>query len=182
MSVTMTTKRRLAVAAVTVAAGTGLAFTCLASTAHAAQVGRYVSLRLAYHPSQAADVADHSTANGARVIEWNWEGHTNQLWQAEYVDDGYYRFQNVHSGKCLNVEGGGTANLTHVIQWTCGYSANEQWRPVRKGDGYQLVARSSDKCLNVEGGVGEGRRLIQYTCSTDGQSNDDWLLSAEPAF
>lgn len=183
MSVTMRSAgRRLTTTAVAVAAAAGLALTCLTPAANAATGTdrQYVSLRLASDIGQTADVDGGSTANSAKIIQWTSTDSRNQLWRDEAVGDGYYRFANAKSGKCLNVEGGGTANLTRVIQWTCGTSANEQWRPVRKGNGYQLVARSSNKCLNVDGGAGKGRVLIQYTCSAKGGANDVWLISQEP--
>ncbi|MFJ8230172.1 RICIN domain-containing protein [Streptomyces sp. NPDC094448] len=134
-----------------------------------------VTLRLASDPGQTADVSGASTQNGANVIQWALSRNANQLWEPEAVGGGYYRFKAVHSGLCLNVRGGGNQDGAEIIQYTCGNAANEQWKFVAKGTGYQLVARSSDKCLNVRGGVGQGRNLIQYTCTADGAANDVWL-------
>ncbi|MEU9607973.1 RICIN domain-containing protein [Streptomyces sp. NPDC048057] len=134
-----------------------------------------VTLRLASDPGQAADGKGASTANGAEVIQWALSRAANQLWEPEATSDGYYRFESVNSGLCLNVKGGGNDDGAQIIQWTCGAAANEQWKFVPKGTGYQIVARSSGKCLNVQGGVGQGRNLIQYTCTADGAANDVWL-------
>lgn len=134
-----------------------------------------VTLRLASDPGQAADVEGASTANGAEVIQWALHRGANQLWEPEATGGGYYRFKSLNSGLCLNVRGGGNEDGAPIIQWTCGNAANEQWKFVAKGTGYQVVARSSGKCLNVQGGVGQGRNLIQYTCTANGAANDVWL-------
>ncbi|MEU5164492.1 RICIN domain-containing protein [Streptomyces sp. NPDC020875] len=147
----------------------------LAEGAAAATTVQQVTLRLSSDPGQVANVKGASTANGAEVIQWPWSGAANERWEPEPADWGYHRFRSVHSGLCLNVEGGGNENGARVIQWTCGTADNEQWRFVAKGRGYQIVARSSGKCLNVAGGVGQGRQLIQYTCTANGAANDVWL-------
>ncbi|MGV9315877.1 RICIN domain-containing protein [Streptomyces sp. NPDC003691] len=147
----------------------------VAEKAAAAVFVKNVTLRLASDPGQAADVSGASTTNGASVIQWALTRNANQRWEAEATDSGYYRFQSVNSGFCLNVQGGGNEDGAQIIQYTCGAAANEQWKFVAKGTGYQIVARSSNKCLNVQGGVGQGRNLIQYTCTADGAANDVWL-------
>ncbi|MFJ6215486.1 RICIN domain-containing protein [Streptomyces sp. NPDC092296] len=68
-----------------------------------------------------------------------------------------------------------------VINHTCSETAlNAQWKLVPKGTGYQLVVRSTGKCLNVKDGVGSGRPLVQYTCSPNGAADDVWLVVWEP--
>ncbi|MFF0445889.1 RICIN domain-containing protein [Streptomyces sp. NPDC004609] len=138
-----------------------------------------VTLRLASDPGQVANVKGASQQNGAAIIQWPLSRTANERWEPEATGGGYYRFRSVDSGLCLNVKGGGSADGAQVIQWTCGTAANEQWRLVPKGIGYQIVARSSNKCLNVSGGVGQGRNLIQYTCTGAGAANDVWLAVAE---
>ncbi|MFE4533717.1 RICIN domain-containing protein [Streptomyces scopuliridis] len=134
---------------------------------------RQLSLRLASDPGQVANVKGGGSANGTPVIQWPWSGAANERWEATAKGGGYYQFASRESGKCLNVKGGGNANGAEVIQWPCGNSANELWKFVRKGIGYELVVKSSQKCLNVKGGVGKGHALIQYTCV--GAANDIWL-------
>lgn len=166
----------LAAAATGVAIGSPL-------TAAADQVQlKVLTLRLASDPNQLANVEGASLANGARVIQYPWSGTANERWLVTVEDDGYYRFASLHSDKCLNVAGGGNADGTNVIQYTCGVTpaANEEWRFVQTGIGYQIVARSSGKCLNVAGCVGVGRPLIQYTCTAGGAANDVWLPVWEP--
>ncbi|MFF2411566.1 RICIN domain-containing protein [Streptomyces sp. NPDC058092] len=144
-------------------------------------VAHQFTLRLASDPNQVANVRGAGKENGVPIIQYPWSGTTNERWEAESAQGGYYRFKSVSSGKCLNVSGGGTANGTKVIQYKCGGNIdNELWKFVSKGDGYQIVVKSSSKCLNVAGGVGEGNSLVQYDCTAQGAPNDVWLPVWEP--
>ncbi|MEV0491806.1 RICIN domain-containing protein [Streptomyces atratus] len=143
-------------------------------------VAKQLTLRLASAPGQVANVRGAGQGNGVPVIQYPWAGTANERWEANAVAGGYYRFKSVNSGKCLDVEGGGNANGTPVIQYTCSNAANTLWKFVPKGIGYQIVVKSSNKCLNVAGGVGVGYPLIQYDCTAQGASNDVWLPVWEP--
>lgn len=169
----------LAVAAVACAAQAGPA---AAASPQAAVALKVVTLRLAADPTQLANVQGASLADGAPVIQYPFSGTANERWLATGDGDGYYRFASLASNKCLNVQGGGSADGTPVIQYSCSTdgAANERWRFVPVGIGYQIVSKSSGKCLNVGGGVGVGNKLIQYTCVPGGAPNDVWLPVWEP--
>lgn len=173
-------KWRLAVGLATAAVGLAVG---TSSSAVADQVQlKVLTLRLASNPDQVANVSGASLADGAVVIQYPWSGTANERWLATVEPDGYYRLASLGSNKCLNVAGGGVADGTSVIQYTCSTndSANERWKFVQTGIGYQIVAKSSGKCLNAAGGVGVGNRLIQYTCTAGGSPNDVWLPVWEP--
>jgi hypothetical protein len=185
----MTLSRRWLAPVAAVAAGLGLA--AAAPTAFAATASpqprsavnfRVVTLRLASDPSQLANVTGSSLADGAAVIQYPWSGTSNERWLVTSDNNGYYRFASLNANKCLNVQGGGTADGTPVIQYTCTADGapNEEWRLVPAGNGYQIVAKSSGKCLNVRGGTGVGNPLIQFTCVAGGATNDTWLPVWEP--
>ncbi|GGJ77905.1 hypothetical protein GCM10010123_04950 [Pilimelia anulata] len=159
--------------------GTGTAASAAPAVERATQVN-LISLRLAMHPNQVANVEGDSQNNGARVILWDLTNAENERWEPESQLDGYVRLRAQSSGKCLNVAGGGNADGAGVIQYTCGTAANELWKFNQVGWGYQVVAKSSGKCLNVRGGVVKGNTLIQYTCAGGaGAANDVWLASWE---
>lgn len=184
----MDTYKRMAVGLAAAAVGTGLlagsvspaAANDSAGAAPQAIVAQQFTLRLASNPDQLANVRGAALGNGVPIIQYPWSGTTNERWEADSALGGYYRFRSISSGKCINVEGSGNANGTPVIQYTCGSSDNELWRFVPKGIGYQIVVKSSGKCLNVAGGVGVGFPLIQYTCVPQGAPNDVWLPVWEP--
>jgi hypothetical protein len=178
----MSARKRWATVAGLVAAGAGLAL-CAQLPAAADQVQlKVLTLRLASDPNQVANVRGGSLADGAQVIQYPWSGMANERWLASVEPDGYYRFASLGSNKCLNVAGGGSAEGAPVIQYTCTTTgaANERWKFVQTGIGYQIVSKSSGKCLNVAGGVGVGNALIQYTCVAGGGANDVWLPVFEP--
>lgn len=87
--------------------GAGLVFGALgaAPAADAAARVRTVTLRLASHPGQVANVAGGSTENLAHVIQWPLSHTDNERWEPEPVSGGYFRLRSVESGKCLNVQG-----------------------------------------------------------------------------
>ncbi|MBW4722059.1 RICIN domain-containing protein [Saccharothrix obliqua] len=137
---------------------------------------RQASLRLAANPGLVANVANSATNNGAPLVLWGWDGGNNARWEPDASLDGFYRFRSINSGRCLNVQYASTADGAQIIQYDCGGSPNELWKLVPKAIGYQVVNKNSGKCLNVEGGVAQGRNLIQYTCSQGGATNDVWLV------
>jgi hypothetical protein len=178
----MSARRRWVTLTGLATAGAGLAL-CAQLPASADQVQlKVLTLRLASDPGQLANVQGGSLADGAPVIQYPWSGTANERWLATVEPDGYYRFANLGSNKCLNVSGGGSVNGTPVIQYTCTTTdaPNERWKFVQTGIGYQVVSKDSGKCLNVNGGVGVGRTLIQYTCTPGGGANDVWLPVWEP--
>ncbi|HEU4327307.1 MAG TPA: RICIN domain-containing protein [Roseiflexaceae bacterium] len=124
--------------------------------------------------SKVVDVSSSSTADGANVLQWTWNGGGNQQWRFNDAGSGYFTIANRNSGKCLDVEARSTADGARIIQWTCGTGTNQQFRLVDVGGGYvQLVARHSGKCLDVEGrSTADGARIIQWACGTG--TNQHW--------
>jgi O-glycosyl hydrolase len=120
------------------------------------------------------DVSGGSTADGASVIQWTWNGGRNQEWQLQDMGGGYSRIINRQSGKCLDVSGVSTSDGAAIVQWTCGGGANQQFQRVTTGNYFQLRARHSGKCINVTGGgTGNGALLEQRTCGS-GNSFQWW--------
>jgi len=74
------------------------------------------------------DVAGNSTADGAGIIQWPWNGGKNQRWNMENLNDGTFRFTVQHSGKVLDVAGLNSADGAAVIQWPWNGGPNQRWR------------------------------------------------------
>ncbi|MEU3479829.1 RICIN domain-containing protein [Streptomyces sp. NPDC033753] len=91
------------------------------------------------------DVADRSTADGARVIQWPWSGGTNQQWRLLPDHDGSFRLSNVHSGKVLDNPGASTSPGRPLDQWTGTDSPNQWWKLTPSGTAghYHLINCSS---------------------------------------
>jgi hypothetical protein len=132
----------------------------------------------ARHSGKAADVFNSSTANGGDVVQWAWNGGTNQQWQFVDAGGGYFRVINRNSGKCLDVNGASQADGADIIQWTCGSGTNQQWRMQDVGGGYiQLIARHSNKCMDVFNASGaDNADIVQWTCNS--QTNQHWQRSS----
>ncbi|MBU2667304.1 RICIN domain-containing protein [Actinoplanes bogorensis] len=90
----------------------------------------------------------------------------------------YFELRAEHSEKCLDVDGrgsgGATANLANVMQYECWGGTNQQWRIADVGNGYfELRARHSDKCLDVDGGATANlANVLQFQCV--GDANQHW--------
>jgi hypothetical protein len=88
-----------------------------------------------------------------------------------------------HSGQCLDVRGGPTATQDGALieQWGCSGEANQDWNLNSKGNGqYEIIARSSNKCIEPIGGGTENYTQIQQaTC--DGSSKQLWTVRAKPS-
>jgi Ricin-type beta-trefoil lectin domain-like len=83
----------------------------------------------ARHSGQLFAVSGASTADGAAVVQFPAEGADNgvhnERWLAVDAGNDAYRFQAVHSGKCLGVAGASTAAGAGVTQHTCTGGANQ---------------------------------------------------------
>jgi hypothetical protein len=80
------------------------------------------------HSGLCLDVEGISTANGARIIQWDYWGGDNQKFRPEPTGDGYCKLVAKHSGKVLDVSGLSTGNGAAVIQWDWWGGQNQQWR------------------------------------------------------
>lgn len=138
--------------------------------AYAAGPGAYRSV-VAW-TGKCMDVQAQWTADAANVYEWDCVGSAeSQQWTFVPTGDGYYYIVARHSGKCLDVAGGSNADEANVYQWTCAGGLNQQWRlqeiPPGSGVvGYFIIARHSNKCLDLYGGLTANETNIQqFTCT-----------------
>lgn len=71
---------------------------------------------VAEHSGKVLDVSGGSLENGAPVIQWDWHGGPNQLFNLERVPGGYL-FRVLHSKKVLDVRGASQNQGTQLVQW-----------------------------------------------------------------
>ncbi|MDG4797083.1 RICIN domain-containing protein [Micromonospora sp. WMMD1082] len=127
----------------------------------------------ARHSGRVLDVIGASTANGAEIKQWGWNGGGNQRWTFEDAGGGYFRIVNQNSGKCLDVASASTADRANIVQYTCSGATHQQWQWRAVGSYFQLVARHSGKCLDVvSAGTGDGVDIQQFACGN--QDNQQW--------
>lgn len=147
------------------------------------------TVAVAQHSQQCLDNADLGTADGNRQQQFPCEGGDQQLWDFRPVADvaNTYTVVNQQTGKCLAVNGSSSADGAAVQQWTCAPGAQNQQFALRKvtysgndPHDYQLVARHSGKCVDVNGVSTAVRATVhQWTCKPVGQSsplNQTWRL------
>ena len=95
---------------------------------------------------------DESTVSnkiGGNVHLWQYYGNKNQLWVAEYVGNGYYRFKNLNSGLYLDKSGGGN-QPSNVIQYTKNGTYAQNWKLKSCGNGwYSIVNQAENQYLDV---------------------------------
>ncbi|WP_443075831.1 RICIN domain-containing protein [Streptomyces sp. TRM 70351] len=126
--------------------------------------GTYYVLQ-ARHSGKVLDVYEHSTENGADIVQWSRTDAPNQQFRFLDSGGGWYRLQARSSGKVLDVFEHSTENGARIVQWDDTGAANQQFRIEETGDGHhRLVNRLSGKALDVwEHSTDDGARLSQYT-------------------
>ncbi|GMA16178.1 RICIN domain-containing protein [Deinococcus metallilatus] len=133
------------------------------------------------------DVQNASTANGASVMQWDYQGGTNQQWTLQATDSGYFKLVARHSGKALEVYGWATANGSRVGQWGYGGGTNQQWKLEDVGNGfYELIPRhAANMRLDVRGAsLSNGAQVQIYsdnnTCAQRWKLQPTTQTSAPP--
>jgi hypothetical protein len=125
------------------------------------------------------DANGWGTANGTVVQQYTCgAAQTNQEWQFQPTDSGYYRVvnRNAYNASGANVvwdvTGGpwATAEKIAIELWSYAGNTNQQWMPVPLGNGaYKFVARNSSKCLDVRSAaMAVSTPLQQYDCNGTG--------------
>lgn len=126
------------------------------------------------------NVKGGNIANGGELILWHCSGSEDPdvLDRFEY-DSGLIKvkkFPDFH----FNIVGGSLTEPAHLVLWVCHPGAHEVFEFVkRQGDGDKLKGQVRLKlvpelCLNAEGGVGLGHRIVVWPCSEEGQPNEDF--------
>jgi hypothetical protein len=133
---------------------------------------------LSFHSGKALDVAAGSNYDGASVIQYEFKGTANQLWDIIDAGRGRVVFVSQDSNKVLDVRGATAREGDPVQQFRYNGNEDQLWRIERLGGGaYQIVNVASGLCLDVEGGGRQdGARIIQYRC--EGTENQAWRLGS----
>jgi glucosylceramidase len=118
------------------------------------------------------DATAGGTANGTAVQQWSCAtGNTNQQWQFQPTDGGYYRVVTRNApaqGWDVTGGAGATGDGVPIQLWAYGGGTNQQWRPVRRADGtYTFSPRNNpNECLDVTGvSTADGTRIQQWSCT-----------------
>ena len=124
------------------------------------------------------DVSDGSTADGAAVIQFPWNGGPNQQWKLLPNTDGSYRLSNLRSGKVLDSPDGSVEGT--ALDQRADDGGDDQWWklvPSQTSGYYRLVNVRNGLCADVANASTEdGAPVIQYRM-TEGP-NQDWQILA----
>ncbi|MGR7946957.1 RICIN domain-containing protein [Paenibacillus sp. M.A.Huq-81] len=126
---------------------------------------------------KALDVQGAGTADGARLIIWDFFNFSNQRWRLQYVDhNGYYKLIDSNSNKAIDVYGVSTANGAIIHIWTPYNTDSQLWKPVNLNDGtYKFINKLSGKALDVKNG-GTANLTPVHLWEDNGSGAQKWRL------
>jgi arabinogalactan endo-1,4-beta-galactosidase len=126
---------------------------------------------------KALNIAGGSSADGAVVEQYGYDGWSSQKFRIQDAGGGYYKIINVNSDKALDIDSLSTTDGAACIQWTYGSGWNQQWSIVADGGYYHIINRNSGKYLDMEASsTADGGACIQWT--GNGGWNQDWMIVA----
>jgi alpha-galactosidase len=122
------------------------------------------------------DVDNDSTADAAKVLQWEDNEQADQLWTLAPAAGGLYTVTNVNSGKLLNVPGGSTTQGTQLIQYHDDGNTNSRWRLADAGPNrLTITSAASGLLLDVyNNSLTDGAAVIQW--SANNGANQRWTL------
>ncbi|MFL4908364.1 beta-L-arabinofuranosidase domain-containing protein [Streptomyces sp. MMS24-I2-30] len=125
------------------------------------------------HSGKVLAVDGMSTADSARVVQFDNTPTGDHAWQLLDRGDGWYAIRNGHSGKVLGVDGMSTADSAIVVQFDDNGTDDHLWKLVDNGDGWFRVRnRHSGKVLGVDGmSTANSAQVVQF----DDNGTDDHL-------
>jgi chitinase len=126
--------------------------------------------------SKCIDVSSSSTADGAKVQEWDCNGTNAQKFHISPTSDGYFKIINVNSNKGLDIKGVSTAQNAEVHQWSYVGGANQQFKFVGRGNSeFSVHPRHTDMAIDLYwGSAANGTILVQYPYV--GGANQRWTF------
>lgn len=133
---------------------------------------------LSVNSGQAMDVQGCSTANGANVQQWPWNGNLCQQWTFNFKRAGEYEIRSVKSNLALDLQGGSTANGANIRQWTPNGAPAQTWLVQPLGNNqYRIISKKSGKSLDVAGcSTSDGANIQQWTWG--GADCQKWSMQA----
>ena len=126
--------------------------------------------------SSVISIALASDKDEANALLYANEYHENQIFNFEYLGDGYYKISAVHSGKFLDVYDGEKKSGANVQQYRWKGGNNQKWVVKDAGDGYfYIISKANSLYLDVYGGEARNDANID-TYSGHGGTSEKWRL------
>ena len=110
------------------------------------------------------DVASSSTADGAKVQQWDCNGTNAQKFHISPTSDGFWKIINVNSGKGLDIKEVSTAQNAEVHQWSYVGGANQQFQFIARGNNqFSFHPRHTGMAIDLYwGSANNGTIYVQY--------------------
>ena len=116
-----------------------------------------------------------STAQGAGIQQWGWNGGRQQQWDFSQNSDSTWTIKSEYSGYLLDDPASSTASGTQMDQWPGNSGTNQKWVVTQQSNGtYLLKNQSSGQVLDNDNKTANGTPLIQWPAN--GGSNQTWYL------
>jgi len=129
------------------------------------------------HSRLCLDIAGSSTANAARVVQNACSSSTSQRFDVLPEAGGSYRLSNALSRQSWDIDAISVANSALLIQWPDTAGDNQRFFVNATNSGYQIVARHSNRCLDVKDwSTAAGGNIQQWDCGGD-QANQRWAFT-----
>jgi len=129
------------------------------------------------HSRLCLDIAGASTANAARVVQNACSASTSQRFDVLPEAGGSYRLSNALSHQSWDIDAISVANGALLIQWPDTGGDNQRFFVNATNSGYQIVARHSNRCLDVKDwSTAAGGNIQQWDCGGD-QANQRWAFT-----
>ena len=123
-----------------------------------------VRIQSAKNANMVMDMTDGSTANGARVQVYAWNGSDAQSFRLHEVGNGVYRIMNERSGKAIEVAGAMTGDGVAVQQYASNGTAAQHWSVIADGGKLTFFNAATGKAIDVPAGnVSAQVKLQTYT-------------------
>jgi len=137
--------------------------------------GRYGIVSL--NSAMLLDAANGGVVNGTGIIQWPYNGGTNQAWQFQHLGGGKYKITGVASGRALDVSGGAKSDGSTVHLWDYFGRANQIWQVTPIDNQFFRICptHAPGSCLDVQGASevrGAQVQLWRYW----GGFNQQWTL------
>jgi len=126
------------------------------------------------------DVANGSTADGARTWIYTQNNTNAQNWRITRESDGFYTIMNIASGKYLDVTGGSVASGVKIQVWTGNGGCAQRWSAVNVSGGISLINKCSGRALDIAGGGTADTTPLQ-TYTRNATAAQTWRLTATSA-
>lgn len=142
---------------------------------HVAATGQ---LRLVKHPDLCMNVKGGALNPGAELVLWPCSATPLPHEQFAFKDGTIVLANNTDLH--FNLAGGDLQDSTHVVLYNCHPGRHELFNFT--ADSRVHVQGQSDLCINAEGGIGAGQRLIVWPCAETPAANEKFKVDESFGF